>query len=88
LPLAAGFLSPTWWSKFDVRSGWFGGCRLEPRWEEVEIDLQKQRTLLAFQASRVLEKLDDREILNYLLTSLVRSSLAKLGRELVAPARN
>ena len=45
---------------------------------------RKRRTLLAFQASRVLENSMICEILNYLLASLVRSSCAELGRVLVA----
>src|SRR3954452_7261452 len=44
----------------------------------------KRRTLLAFEASRVLENSMICEILNYLLASLVSASFAELGRVLVA----
>ena len=49
---------------------------------------RKRRTLLAFQASRVLENSMIGEILNYLLASLGKSSYAELGGVPVAWTTN
>ena len=65
---------------------WLDEAAFQPRKENEETGeiTRKRRTLLAFEASRVLENSMICEILNYLLASLVRSSFAELGRVLVA----
>src|SRR6266478_31352 len=93
LPLTAGFLSPTWWIKCDVRLVRFlVVAAIGPRCGKVVNHPKNEERCLLFRRAGFSKTRLIGEILNYLLASLIRSSgvisLAKLGRGLLAVAPN